>query len=310
MLLSNVMMAQNWVPSGPIGHPNLPLEAIFGGREAPSMTGLNGQPLYICRGGTAEGYGLQVGKFRADFTGCDIGYGGAEITVPDFEFLVTSWQSADFGAIPPNAVAGGYDTGSPAPPLYYCRAQPAGAGWTPGKIRLGLGGCSIPYGGAELVEPHYEVLVNLSPAMPLTIVGASNGYAPPDAIRAGTDNDGYALYLCAAAFGGGVHPGKLKTTFKGCDVSWGGTENVVSNYHVLVPRWTTFPLVGFEHASFDFPAGVDTDGKPLHICRAYYGGGVHPGKTKEGWTTCNIGWGGKEETSSNYGLLSSVWLLH
>jgi hypothetical protein len=41
MLLSNVMMAQNWVPSGPIGHPNLPLEAIFGGREAPSMTGLN-----------------------------------------------------------------------------------------------------------------------------------------------------------------------------------------------------------------------------------------------------------------------------
>jgi hypothetical protein len=134
---------------------------------------------------------------------------------------------------------------------------------------VGLGGCSIPYGAAELVEPHYEVLVSLGPEMPLTIVGASNGYAPPDAIRAGTDNDGYALYLCAAAFGGGVHPGKLKTTFKGCDVSWGGTE------------------------SFDFPAGVDTDGKPLHICRAYYGGGVYPGKTKEGWTTCNIGWGGK-----------------
>jgi hypothetical protein len=161
----------------------------------------------------------------------------------------------------------------------------------------------------EQLAIHYEVLVGLSPAMPFTTVGASGGYAPPDAIRAGTDNDGTDLYLCSAAFAGGHHPGKLKSTFKACDVSWGGIEHLVPTYDVLVPKWTTFPLAPPEFATFDFPAGVDVDGKPLHVCRAYFGGGLHPGKTKVGWTTCNIGWGGKEEQVSNYDVLTDVSFL-
>jgi hypothetical protein len=114
VLASNVTMAQNWVPSGPLGKPVIPFDAIIAGRDTPAIKGFPGPPLYVCRGGTAEGYGLQVGKFRAGFTGCDIGYGGLEITVPDFQFLVTSWQDASSGSVPSNAVIGGYDIGGHA----------------------------------------------------------------------------------------------------------------------------------------------------------------------------------------------------
>jgi hypothetical protein len=84
-------------------------------------------PLYTCRGGSTEGYGLQVGKFTPGSTGCDFGYGGAEISVLDFQFLVTSWQAASGGLVPSNAVQGGWDTPPPGssvkPPLYFCRVK-------------------------------------------------------------------------------------------------------------------------------------------------------------------------------------------
>ena len=49
--------------------------------------------------------------------------------------------------------------------------------------------------------------------------------------------------------------------------------------------------------------GGDEDGEPFYIARAYYLGGLHPGKTKEGWKTCNIGYGGKEVELGNYEVL-------
>jgi hypothetical protein len=92
---------------------------------------------------------------------CEFSYGGPEISVPDFEFLVTSWQAASGGFVPPNAVQGGWDSPDPVTgvksPLYYCRGEigggPRGAPpITPvslqlGKIRRGFGGCFVPYSG-------------------------------------------------------------------------------------------------------------------------------------------------------------------
>jgi hypothetical protein len=48
-----------------------------------------------------------VGKFRSGWTGCDFGFGGLENTVPDFQFLVTSWQAASSGFVPSHAVGWG-----------------------------------------------------------------------------------------------------------------------------------------------------------------------------------------------------------
>ena len=49
--------------------------------------------------------------------------------------------------------------------------------------------------------------------------------------------------------------------------------------------------------------GGDEDGAKLYIARAFYKGGTHPGKIKEGWNGCNIGYGGKEITLRNYEVL-------
>lgn len=96
----------------------VPLEAIVAGHEA------NGAALYACRGGSNEGYRQQVGKFRLGFAGCNFGLGGREIVVSDFQILVTSWQNANSGYVPPNAVQGGDEAPPPGqfggPPVYYC----------------------------------------------------------------------------------------------------------------------------------------------------------------------------------------------
>lgn len=42
-------------------------------------------------------------------------------------------------------------------------------------------------------------------------------------------------------------------------------------------------------------------GQPLHVCRAAYQGGVHPGKAIAG--SCNIGWGGKEIVVRDHDVL-------
>jgi hypothetical protein len=169
MLTPGFMMAQNdWIPSGTPDQIIIPFDAIVGGHEAPiqfrGRPPLPGAPLYVCRGGAAEGYNLQVGKFRTGFNGCDFAFGGLEITVPDFEFLVADWVPASFGEIPSKAVVGGNDTPAPGeflgPELYYCRAQVAGSDLQLGKIRKDFGVCLVPYGGKEVPEAHYEVFVS------------------------------------------------------------------------------------------------------------------------------------------------------
>jgi hypothetical protein len=160
-----------------------------------------------------------VGKFTPGSTACDFGYGGAEKTVPDFQLLVMSWEAANGGFVPPNAVQGGWDTAAAAgkyrraPALLLPRRA---KGWdagivTAGQIRPGFSGCLVPYSGTEIAIGSYEVLVNLNPAMPLATISTGNGIVPQDAIRAGTDADGTPLYLCSAYFNGSTQLGKLRS---------------------------------------------------------------------------------------------------
>ncbi len=311
MLACNFAMAQNWVPSGPLGAPVIPFDAVVDGYASPTLPGLPRPLLYTCRGGVAEGYGLQVGTFFPGSTDCEFGYGGKEISVPDFEFLVTSWEAASGGFVPSDAVQGGWDSPDPRtgvkPPLYYCRGKIGGSLLAPprtpaslqlGKIRPGFPGCFVPYSGSEISIGNYEVLVALNPAMPLATVPAINGSVPQDAIRAGTDVDGTPLYICSAYYANGTHPGKLHSSFGGCNISYAGVEHTIPSYFVLRPDWLGIP-------TFDFPAGTDSDGSPLHVCRAFFEGGLYPGKTRATWKTCNFGLAGKEEAGTLYEILSN-----
>lgn len=46
--------------------------------------------------------------------------------------------------------------------------------------------------------------------------------------------------------------------------------------------------------------GNEASGQYLYICRANYGGGIHPGKIRREFSACNIPWGGKEISAPIY----------
>jgi len=49
--------------------------------------------------------------------------------------------------------------------------------------------------------------------------------------------------------------------------------------------------------------GYESDGRPFYICRASYLGGIHPGKIKQDFRDCTIGYGGVEVQSQAYEVL-------
>ena len=167
-----------------------------------------------------------------------------------------------------------------------------------GEIGAGYPGCLVPYSGRGILLGTYEVLVAENPSMPLAVDPASGGFVPQDAVRAGTDADGSPLYLCSALYAGLGHPGKLHPSFGGCNISYAGVEHTISSYLVFRPNWLGI-------GKYDFPSGTDSNGAPLHVCRAYLNGNLYPGKTQETWKTCNFGLNGKEEMLANYEILSN-----
>jgi hypothetical protein len=133
-----------WVPLPSSGQ--VPRDAVVGGQ-------VSSQNLYVCR---AEYEGaLHPGKlWRGN---CNIGFGGQEVVLNNYEVLIqasnSTWQSPINRRVPNGTVVGGQASGQN---LYVCRAEYEGA-LHPGK--LWRGNCNIGFGGQEVVLDNYEVLV-------------------------------------------------------------------------------------------------------------------------------------------------------
>jgi hypothetical protein len=137
---------------------------------------------------------------------------------------------------------------------------------------------------------------------------ATAGNVPPGAFVAGTEAPpkGGNTYICRAQFHDGLHPGKLRPDFKGCNIGWGGVEYSVQNYQVLIGKDFKWVLASSGkiaddavHGGEEHPPGKEE----LFICRANYKNGVHPGKIRPAFRGCAIGFGGKELTISQYEIL-------
>jgi hypothetical protein len=146
-LAQDYRQGNEWIPASGGG---IPPEAVRGGHEA------DGQPLFVCSAFYNEG--RHPGKIRPGFGGCNIPWGGREITVPDYEVLVHerhyAWVPAENGGLARGAVPGGGEHGEF---LFVCQAEFEG-GAHPGKLRREFGGCNIPYGGKEITVRRYFVL--------------------------------------------------------------------------------------------------------------------------------------------------------
>jgi hypothetical protein len=138
-----------------------------------------------------------------------------------------NWVDGAFGSMPPPTVTpnGGYEANGA--PLFICRAAFRG-GWHPGKIRQGFNGCNIGYGGREQTVSNYQVYTGRTKWR-----AAQFGQIPGGMINAGREADGQALGVCRAPWNGGLHPGKIRVGFGGCNIGFGGQEITVGSYEVL-----------------------------------------------------------------------------
>jgi hypothetical protein len=162
-------------------------------------------------------------------------------------------------------------------------------------------------GSKEYLKSTYDVLVDLSPRLPITTVTVNSSDPDPskrdiplDALVGGLESDGAKLYICLAPYyNGAVVPGKTRSDFGGCNIPWAGSEITVSApYQVLVPLWRT--PTWFETA-FSFPvAGPGSSS----VCRGSWGSSQLPGELPSGWKSCRIVVNGKEQLLSSYTILS------
>jgi hypothetical protein len=228
-------------------------------------TDSDGSPLFSCRAAYAGS--IVPGKTRAGWGSCDVGYAGAENWVTTYQTLVPVWTNGTYGAIPDNAMPFGTENGNP---LYVCRALDSHWTYQVGKTGNGIQGCAYPYGGQEIVAPGYQVLSNKFEFDIGTQWVAPGAALPFNALRAGTDDNGAALYACIAPYNGDMHPGKTQAGWGACDVSYGGQEIWVSgtNYQVLVPALSAPPVVA---PNAMFVGGNESWGGSLGVCTAAYG---------------------------------------
>jgi hypothetical protein len=132
---------------------SVPANAVLAG------TAKDGKPHTICRLKMTDGQ-VHPGKHWA--SNCYVAFGGKEIKEGSFEVLVqpaatnTSWVTAAGGAVPAKAVESGGTAGGK--PLYICRAKLQQDGAVhPGKVYNSR--CHVSYGGKELEEGAFDVLV-------------------------------------------------------------------------------------------------------------------------------------------------------
>jgi hypothetical protein len=147
----------------------------------------------------------------------------------------------------------------------------------------------------------------------LFALGAGSALAAPqwvkgsstvtNAIAGGAEN-GKTLSVCRAAQGGGTHPGKL--VGGKCAIGYGGKEVALTDYELLtgLEKEVTWVAAKNGEAVKGTVAGGSEGSKTLAICRFKHENNVHPGKVVG--TTCNIGYGGKEVTNTNYEVLADA----
>lgn len=153
----------------------------------------------------------------------------------------TRWVSDERGGVPDGAEPMGVEQPPGSEPLWACRAMYAGPGKGPGvhvgKVGRHLGGCRIGYGGTEVNVESYDVLVGRVRWLP-----TQGDQIPRGALAAGhegPEDGGAPLLLCRAQYPAGtsgVHIGKTRSGFGGCNIGWGGREITVREYEVAVGR--------------------------------------------------------------------------
>jgi hypothetical protein len=146
-----------------------------------------------------------------------------------------SWVLTHGKTIPGGAIIGGRDTDGAD--LWITRAFYAN-GVHPGKAyRKSPKGAALSFGGKEIEVHLHELLVGDPRAVkwveqcgPLSIQSLC-GARP---VEGGFEDNGTALYVARAPYLNGTQVGKCSEKLSGCHFGYGGKEQIVTKYEVLV----------------------------------------------------------------------------
>jgi hypothetical protein len=128
-------------------------------------------------------------------------------------------------------------------------------------------------------------------------VDSGGGAVPPGAFVGGQEGPpSYeTLFVCRAMYNGSMQLGKVRPGLGACNFAYSGREVTVPSYQVLVGNYGWVPWNGrISHRAVQGGYDLPPQSPPLFVCQAPYGGGMHPGKTRPDWDSCDISWGGRE----------------
>jgi hypothetical protein len=233
------------------------------------------------------------GKTRADWNWCAVSYGGHAYMETTYETLVPEWITAQGGVVPAGAFPAGSQGGQP---LYTCRAN-FGGSLAIGKTGAGIGGCSVPFESLEIVVTRYEVLA--TPIASFTLQPMPVGQVLPfNALQAGTDATGAALYPCSVSYEGTVYPGQTKGQY--CEIALNGRAQAAGGVFTIVTA-----SIGPTKGTTPFLAGTDTGGGALGVCTTSYGASVQVGKYIESLGLCDFPFGTSEIATTSFDVVEA-----
>lgn len=191
-------------------------------------------------------------------------------------------------------------------PLYACRAVINGDVHI-GRIRPDFTGCHIGFAGRETEIPTYETLAVTWRTGPE--VGASAFPAGSERARMPEASfDETRLFVCRAAYHGGVHPGQARSDQTGCSFGYGGKQVVEQTYEVLqAAPWLTWHLATARNLPDTAVITGAEGGEPFYSCRATDRSGLHPGKIKKNGPGCSIASEGREKIADRFEVLTTRW---
>ncbi len=116
------------------------------------------------------------------------------------------------------------------------------------------------------------------------------------AFKIGHESNGRPLFLCRVDYRGSQQPGKTWYGYNKCNFGYAGREIDSPNYQVYLQSYKEGHWMRGGHGIPEgaMQVGRDTNGSTLYLCRAYFKGGIQPGKTWSGYNKCNVTYNGKE----------------
>ncbi|XP_065367351.1 uncharacterized protein LOC135960076 [Calliphora vicina] len=284
-------MEHCWIKSS--SADDLPDFAIEGGYDC------DGTPIYV---GRAEHEDEMLPAKVIPSKGCAyVAWGGQEHPKNYYEVLVGpgyGWCPCENGAVPSTAVSSGET--SCCEPLYIGRGHHANS-LSVGKIHPSHGCLYIPFAGQETKLCTYEVLVceNNDKWLP-----SSLDHIPHNAVVAGFDSDGTAIFVGRSLHEGQLLPAKVVPARSEAYVCCDGSEIQKNDVDILCGNnynWINTDCQNIpNNAVF---TGRFEDGEPLFVGRAHHCGSLTPGLISPTDHCIFIPYGGHEIRKHEFEIL-------